>query len=69
MLAAMRAGTVADSAWLTVSLRADKICLHLLHPFAIVGHGTQMWSGNLHPKTIKAIAWHKRSLLLPLPLI
>lgn len=62
----MTVGTVADPAWLAVSLRADKACLLLLHSFAIVGCGTQMWSGNLHPKSIMTIALHKRSLLLPL---
>lgn len=63
----MTVGTVADPAWLAISLRTDKACLVLLHPFAIVGHGTHMWSGNFHPKTIRAIALHKRTLLLPLP--
>lgn len=67
MEAAMTVGTVTDPAWLAVSLRADKACLLLLHPFAIVGHGTQMWSGNFHPETIKAIALHKRAVLLHLP--
>lgn len=63
----MTAGTVTDPAWLSVSLRADKACLLLLHPFAIVGHGTLMWSGNFHPKTVRAFDLHKRTLLLPLP--